>query len=478
MFPHIFSSSSFLEQYTLGLLLVYPFSAIMYHLPNRNLKHFFSFFVGFALVQWIFGADWIHTFVSSIVTYLICLVAPAKHQAKIAFWWMMGYMTAAHAYRMYVSYLSGAFDFTGTQMVLTMKLTSLAYNYYDGTYDHKNVFNPNPPEKEARTYADRRKYALTKLPNLLEFLGYVYCFTCILAGPAFEYSDYQAAIDGSAYVIPSKDAEKKEKKVVKPGNLFPALQRLIVGLICMGIYLYFQGNVGRVSDHYNPEYIATYPNNFYRFFLVCAALTGDRGKFYFAWKVAEGASILAGFGFEGYTPEGKVKGWRGVENMDIVTFETAPSIQTQAKCWNRRTQGWLDRYTYSRANKSLVAVYFVSALWHGLYPGFFIMFFTLPISNNIERLMRAKINPLIIPGYDARKPETYPKTAVATIYYYMSVIFTSLALNYAAIVFCMCSLERSHRALGSFYYAGHILLIGLYILLELFPSPKSAKKRE
>jgi hypothetical protein len=49
----------------------------------------------------------------------------------------MGYMVACHVYRMYVSYMSGIFDFTGTQMVLTMKLTSFAYNMFDGHYDAK-----------------------------------------------------------------------------------------------------------------------------------------------------------------------------------------------------------------------------------------------------------------------------------------------------------------------------------------------------
>jgi len=50
---------------------------------------------------------------------------------------VMGYMVACHVYRMYVSYMSGIFDFTGTQMVLTMKLTSFAYNMFDGHYDAK-----------------------------------------------------------------------------------------------------------------------------------------------------------------------------------------------------------------------------------------------------------------------------------------------------------------------------------------------------
>lgn len=101
-------------KYTLGLFLVYPFSWILYKLPNANLKHLFSFAVGFFLVQWIYGADWIHSFVSSLGIYLIAAIAPGK--PKVAFLWAMGYMTMSHIYRMYVSYLTGVFDHTGTQV--------------------------------------------------------------------------------------------------------------------------------------------------------------------------------------------------------------------------------------------------------------------------------------------------------------------------------------------------------------------------
>ncbi len=93
--------------------------------------------IGFCLVQWIFGPDWIHTFITSLGTYIICALVPSKHQPQLGFVFVMGYMVACHVYRMYVSYMSGIFDFTGTQMVLTMKLTSFAYNMFDGHYDAK-----------------------------------------------------------------------------------------------------------------------------------------------------------------------------------------------------------------------------------------------------------------------------------------------------------------------------------------------------
>jgi hypothetical protein len=90
-----------------------------------------------------------------------------------------------------------------------MKLTSFAYNLYDGTFDKKKVFNDDYDEysndKDAdelkdkkkkeggrggvqkannsssissssstyiqRVYADRRKYAVQEMPSALEFFG-------------------------------------------------------------------------------------------------------------------------------------------------------------------------------------------------------------------------------------------------------------------------------------------------------------------
>lgn len=59
-------------------------------------------------------------------------------------------------------------------------------------------------------------------------------------------------------------------------------------------------------------------------------------KFYFAWKVAEGASIMGGitnmklissyfdegFGFEGYTPTGQVIGWKGIFYLIMFDFNS------------------------------------------------------------------------------------------------------------------------------------------------------------
>ena len=101
----------------MSLFIAYPFALLLYGVPSTTLKHLISMFGGIFLVQWVFGPDWIHPMISSLVTYILCIIAPRKFLPSIVFLWAMGYMVVCHVYQMYVSYLSGNFDFTGMQMV-------------------------------------------------------------------------------------------------------------------------------------------------------------------------------------------------------------------------------------------------------------------------------------------------------------------------------------------------------------------------
>ena len=462
--------------------MAYPFAALLRVLPGKHLKHLVSALGGVFVAQWVFGPDWVHSLISSSVTYLICALAPRKLCPLIVFVWVMGYMTGAHVYRMYVSYLSGVFDFTGTQMVLTMKLTSFAYNLYDGTADRKNVFPAAPHEdkKKAKVYGDRSKFAVEGLPGPLEFFGYVYCFTCLLAGPAFEYNDYVRAIDGTAFVRPAAANKDKDNqhpsRTQEPSSVMPALSRLAVGVVCLAGHL-VMGSKFPISNLYTPAWVAQHANHAVRFGFLYAALFAERLKYYFAWKVAEGASVLAGFGFQGFDKDGREVGWRGVENIEILGFETATNVQTLSRVWNKRTQGWLERYTYHRSGRSLVLTYFISAFWHGLYPGFFVFFMSIPLMTNIERLIKAKINPLVVPGFDGYNLATYPTGVVATVYWVVSWALTTVGMSYIVQTFPMSSWERCATALGSYHYVPYGVFVAAYVVLELLPSPKNTKKQ-
>ena len=323
-------------------------------------------------------------------------------------------------------------------------------------------------------YGDRRKFAVESLPSPLEFFGYVYCFTCLLAGPAFEYTDYIHAIDGTAFKRNSNGKGKDEEG--EPSSLLPALSRLAVGVVCLAGHLVVGGKFP-LSNPYKPSWVAAHANHFMRFGYLLVALFAERMKYYFAWKVAEGASVLGGFGFQGYDANGEVVGWRGVENIEIITFETAANVQSLSRSWNKRTQGWLERYTYQRSGRSLLVTYFISAFWHGLYPGFFVFFMSVPLLTNVERLIKAKINPLVVPSYDGRNYKTYPKgSLIASLYWLLCWIGTMSFMSFIVQTFSMSSWERCAVALGSYYYVPYFILAALYVALELMPAPK--KKEE
>ncbi len=156
-----------------------------------------------------------------------------------------------------------------------------------------------------------------------------------------------------------------------------AVHRLLLALVCMGGYQAMQA-AGYVSYHgYDPVWIAANPSHIAKYAFMFTTMFSERLKFYFIWKASEGACILGGFGFSGYDANGHSKGYRAAENMDVLGHELATSVQILSRGWNKGTQGWLERYTFHRYNRSLFITYFISGVWHGVYPGFLLMFMSV-----------------------------------------------------------------------------------------------------
>ncbi|ETV90916.1 hypothetical protein, variant 1 [Aphanomyces invadans] len=343
-------------RYCLSLFAAYPLALLFRVLPS-GVKHWFSFVVGVLMAQFVLGSQWIHSFITSTITYAVVATVPAKYAPQLVFGLNMVYMSASHLYRIYVDYLGWSLDFTGPQMLLVIKLTSFAYNVSDGT-DPKLATAPTNPQL-AKVYATRRHLAISTLPSLIEFYGYAYCFTTFLAGPAFEYREYIDAVT-KRYL---------QNTSTWKSCLGSALTKLVVGLTCMAAMATFGA-----SFNLHKILHTTFPSVVHQWGAVYMALLITRCKYYFAWKVAEGSTVLSGFGFEGFSKDGHVKGWNGVSNVDILGFEMGQSIRDLSRAWNQGTQAWLQRYVYERMNNSLLATYFVSAIWHGFYPGYYLFF--------------------------------------------------------------------------------------------------------
>jgi len=431
--------------YTLGLFACYPLGLIMLMLPYGKLRHLFSFFLGAFLLQFTIGKQWIHHAITCLVAYVMLLILPPSVSKTVIPIFTMVYCTLGHLHRQYINYLGWDLDFTGCQMVLTMKLYSLSYNIYDG-----HLIATGKADRAAKKCAD---VSVVRVPGIAEYLGYTFNFSTILAGPAFEYKFYADACDGTNLLGGTK----------KPSNLMATLRPLAISLFCMVAFV--------VGNGMFPLLDSTDPQNntpvilteeflsqpwLYRTAYIWICIFFVRNKYYFGWKNAEGACNIWYMGFEGYDENGKEKGWEISNNMDILAFETASSIKNNFAAWNKKTSNWLGRYVYSRTGGSLTATYSMSAFWHGFYPGYYLAFLSVPFATICERLGRKKLTP----HFDGIVWKFICWLSVCFIRGYMSVPFILLALDW-----CIAYFKSNH-------YCGHICLVVFYIVVSNIPSPK------
>lgn len=441
--------------YTLGLFACYPLGIIMNMLPYGKIKHVFSFLLGAFLLQFTIGKQWIHQMITSLICYAMFVILPPKLSKTVVPIFLMTYVTLGHLHRMYINYLGYDLDFTGPQMVITIKVYAMAYNLYDG-----HLLSHGKEDRAAKKCAP---WAIDKVPGIIEYLGYTFSFATILAGPAYEYKTYANACDGSLLY----DSNGKPKGKI-PSQIWPTLRALLVSIVTMGLFVVGTGKFPLLdpSDPQNAtpvvlteEFLAR--PWIRRYLYQWVALFFIRQKYYFAWKNAEGANNIWYAGFEGFDDEGKVKGWDAASNVRIVEFETAPNVKTLSDMWNMKTANWLSRYVYFRTGGSLVATYGLSAFWHGFYPGYYMFFLSVPILTFCERIGRKKLTPLF-----ATSGSKWSPWGIVTM------LSTSFVVEYMVAAFQLLSYDWAVANWKSHLFFGHILCVVFYFGVSNLPTPE------
>jgi hypothetical protein len=333
----------------------------------------------------------------------------------------------------------------------------IGYNLYDG-----ELLAKGSDDRAAKKCAS---FALKDAPTLLEFLGYTFCFSNLLAGPATEYSVYAKAVDGTIFKMSNGTSKT-------PNNVWATIRPFLTSLVAMGAFLTL-GAKFPLLDPTDPQKntpvilqddFLTKPF-FLRYFHAWMSLLAVRQKYYFGWKNAEGAQNIWFAGFDGWDEKGESKGWETSSNVDILGFELASDVQNMSKNWNKKTSFWLTRYVYIRTGGSLFAVYSMSAFWHGFYPGYYIFFLSVPIATICDRLAKKKISPLIPPT-----SSMYP------IYSVMGTLATTITINYMILPFVLLAGTWSISAYKSFFFFGHIGCMIYYAVLSCLPTPKKKDK--
>lgn len=157
-----------------------------------------------------------------------------------------------------------------------------------------------------------------------------------------------------------------------------------------------------------------------------------------------------------------------IRNMDVKGTELGITFREAMRTWNKCVQYWMAVNVYKRFPNKLFrtgATLAVSAVWHGIHPGYYFCICGAPFYVPVEDLW----NKLI------RKDATGVKRIIIDALFVISKWF---AFSYMAIAFLLLSIDKIWHFYSSVYHIPYILWATLYItgtvLLKMKPrSPKS-----
>ena len=347
----------------------------------------------------------------------------------------------------------GGIDATGALMVLTLKVISCSMNYNDGLLKEEGL-------REAQ-----KKYRLVRLPSIIEYIGYCLCCGSHFAGPVYEMKDYLEWTENKGIWTRSKDKSP-------PSPYGATLRAVLQVAICMGIYLSLSPKypLTRFSEPIYQEW-SFWQRLYYQYMSGFSA----RWKYYFIWSISEAAIIISGLGFSGWSDSSPPKPkWDRAKNVDILGVELATSAVQLPLVWNIQVSTWLRYYVYERLVQKgqkpgflqLLGTQTVSAVWHGLYPGYIIFFVQSALmiagSRVIYRLQQS-----VSPKYGLLKK----------IMTFTNFAYTVLVLNYSCIGFMVLSLHETLAAYKSVYYVGTIVPIIVFVIGKVVKPARHVKPK-
>ncbi|KAK8267468.1 hypothetical protein V6Z12_D11G000400 [Gossypium hirsutum] len=348
---------------------------------------------------------------------LLGYVAMVLYRPKcwiITFFLGFGFLIGCHVYYMSGdAWKQGGIDATGALMVLTLKVISCAMNYNDGLLKEEDL-------REAQ-----KKNRLIKLPSLIEYFGYCLCCGSHFAGPVYEMKNYLDWTEG-----------KGLNKGPSPSPYVATLRVLVQAAFCMAMFLYLSPS-RPLSWFTDPAYQEW---GFWRK-LSYQYMSGFtmRWKYYFIWSISEAAMVISGLGFSGWTESSPPKPkWDRAKVVDILGFELAKSSVLLPLVLNiqEKKPGFFQ----------LLATQTASAVWHGLYPGYIILFVQSALMIAGSRVI-----------YQWEKAIPTNMALVKKAFAVMNFAYTVLVLNYSCVGFMLLSKHETLASYGTLIILGYII---------------------
>ncbi|KAG6467948.1 lysophospholipid acyltransferase 1-like [Zingiber officinale] len=439
-------------RFLLCFVATIPVSLFWRLVPGVLPRHLYAAFSGAVLSYLSFGSSSnLHFLIPMSMGYSSMLLF-RRYAGVITFFAGFAYLIGCHVYYMSGdAWKEGGIDATGALMVLTLKVISCAMNYSDGLV------------KEERLSEAQKKYRLIRCPSLVEYIGYCLCCGSHFAGPVFEMKDYLEWTE--CIGIWAHDNRW-------PSPFGATLRALLQAAICMGLYLLLVPKfpLSRFNEPIYQDW-GFWQRLFYQYMSGFTA----RWKYYFIWSISEAAIIISGLGFSGWSDSSPPKPlWDRAKNVDVLGVEFATSAVQLPLVWNIQVSTWLRHYVYERLVQNgkkpgffqLLATQTVSAVWHGLYPGYIIFF--------VQSALMIAGSRVIYKWQQAVNAKNFLLRKMLTL---ANFAYTLLVLNYSCIGFMVLSLKETLASYQSVYFVGTIVPVAVILLSYVIKPPRPARSK-
>jgi lysophospholipid acyltransferase len=389
-----------------------------------------------------------HPIILTITNYAL-LKFLGRKAALPTFAFTIIYLVAIHLRQMILDYGGWRMDITATLMMYTCKWTAFAWCYKDGGKDDKDLSE------------DQKLKKITELPSFFEYVSYIFFYASAIVGPFYDYKDHVEFIQltGNYQKIPS---------CVAAGIAY-----MLCGFVAMAVVVLYGARV-----HHNfmvTEDFAGWPF-WQKFIFYNVSMQVYRMKYYTGWLFATANVTAAGLNYDSsVTGKGYLSSFKKIVSVRPVDFEFSDNIKDKLEAWNSSVQTWLKNYVYFRVTsaeegkknpkKATFAsnvTFMLSALWHGLYPGYYMTFFQMFLQQQVNRFI-----------FRARDKFSFIPSPVRT---FLGALICTCGLNYSCVMFQMLDFGKAVTFGHNMYHCGTIILLVLFIFFTVTGWGQKAKK--
>ncbi|CAG9812635.1 unnamed protein product [Phaedon cochleariae] len=423
--------------------------------------------LGLVIVVTVSGIHTLHVLISTLVNTCIILYCDKRKCHVFSFFFSFLYLFFFRS----TTYFGIPYPPSHTnlvQMMVTLKIIGLAFEV-------NNCFETKKKKDEA-TRTEEQKFEDETICFDLEFMDvfyYIFNYCGVLTGPYFRYRTY---------------LDHLNKPYHKYDDFKPILLKKFYWIPFLGAVHVFTNYYWPISYVNTPEFLNR--SFLYRYWYIWPSFVIFRSRIYLGLILTEIVCLFGGMGVypafssprAGHGPTRDFKQLKEITDPEKLKtleydYETThclnpyeadclPTMREAMKHWNITIQYWLATYIYKRfpyKKYRTIVTMFMSAVWHGMYAGYYFCIATVPFALMYEDVWVKLL-------LEKNKGTALKVSKLVMLFLKMQMF------SYQSTAFVLLEVRKIISYYNCLYHCVPIFYIGLYFLGKFLLKQKNMKE--